>query len=331
MKKKNNDPQAVQNTEEMETFDLEKELGTEARPPEKHLKLKRVIALIIIGIILTVFVLVFIYVAIPMFRYAKNPSEFQEWIAQFGPWGKLVLFGMQVMQIVVAFIPGGPLEVVAGVAFGQWWALILCVLGAFVGDLIGFFLARILGSWVVHLFFSDKELKAIAWINRQKSRDLFVFIFFLVPGMPKDVLSYLMGLTNMKWYRFSLIALFARIPAILMSSVAGNSIAGKNYGLAIGLLVAIISITVIGSLVYRKIQKKHEAEQKLRQAADASAGTADTERGSQIESGASDAASEQTGSGEETDSEKTDKAEKKEEGFPNEGDNQKVSDDKDGK
>ena len=67
----------------------------------------------------------------------------------------------------------------------------------------------------------------------------------------------------------------------------------------------------------------------LRQAADASAGTSDTERGSQIESGASDAASEQTGSGEETDSEKTDKAEKKEEGFPNEGDNQKVSDDKD--
>ena len=143
-----------------ETFDLEAELGTEKKKPvEKHLKLKRAVALTICALIITTFVLIFIYVGIPMFKYAKEPDKFQAWIEEFGPWGKLVLFGMQVAQIVVALIPGGPLEVVAGVAFGQWWALLICVLGAFVGDLIGFFLARILGSWIVHLFFSDKQLK----------------------------------------------------------------------------------------------------------------------------------------------------------------------------
>lgn len=94
-------------------------------------KQKKAAALATLVLFILLSLAVFWFVGRPMVRFAKEPELFRQWIAGLGLWGKAVYVGMCMLQVVVAIIPGEPLEICGGYAFGGVWGSILCMLGLF--------------------------------------------------------------------------------------------------------------------------------------------------------------------------------------------------------
>lgn len=188
-------------------------------------------------------------------RDPQNLADFQEFIHSLGFGGWLLLLAIQYIQIVIAFIPGGPVQIVAGALFGPLGGLATCVLGMLLATATVFTLVSRYGHRVVKLFVKDKELRQYKFLNDEKRLETLVVILFLIPGTPKDVLTYLFALTPIPLGRFLLLSIVARIPAALTSVLAGDSIAAGNWLHALIYFLIITAISLGGLLLHRKIMR----------------------------------------------------------------------------
>ncbi len=194
------------------------------------------------------------YIAIryfPFFVSLKDEQVRMEWIAHLrsaGFAGFLTAAGVQVLQVVVAVIPGEPVEIVMGYLYGTWGGLGVCLLGIFAGTLVILLLVKMLGASFVKDVISEKKMGKLRFLHNAKGLDMVVFILFLIPGTPKDVLTYFVPLTPMKPARFLLIATFARIPSVVSSTLIGASLGQNRWGLGILIfaLTAVMGIAGIG-------------------------------------------------------------------------------------
>jgi uncharacterized membrane protein YdjX (TVP38/TMEM64 family) len=176
---------------------------------------------------------------------------FSAWIDTLGFKGVLIMFGIQVLQIIVAVIPGGSVEILAGAAYGTLGGFAICILGCLAATTVIFLMVRKFGAPLVIRFFGPKLTGKYAFLTDTKKVSLVLFLIFLIPGAPKDVLTYIASLGDMKLSRFILITNLARSPAILMSTMLGSSMLRGNVVLAV-LLFLIIALTGILGLLYGK-------------------------------------------------------------------------------
>ena len=136
------------------------------------------------------------FVGRPMIRFVSEPEKFRLWVDEHGIWGRLAFIGMVILQIIVAIIPGEPLEIGAGYAFGAVEGTILCLTGAVLGGAIVVLLVRRYGIKLVEVFFPKEKIMSLRFMQDSRRLELLVFIVFMIPGTPKDLLCYAVGLTN---------------------------------------------------------------------------------------------------------------------------------------
>lgn len=215
-----------------------------------------------IVVFLLFFFSLLVIVGIPIIKNAKNPEVFRSWIDSMGIWGKLAYVGMNIIQVIVAIIPGGPIEIAGGYAFEHVEATLLCSIGMGIGSILVFLLVRLFGYKLVEVFFSKEKIQELRFLKSFKSRDLLLTILFLIPGTPKDLLSYFCGLTDIPIWKFFLISTFARIPAIWVSSAGGSLLGDKSYAIALLFFALIILCSGIGILIYTRVVNKHKNDEK---------------------------------------------------------------------
>lgn len=189
------------------------------------------------------------FVGRPMIRMADDPAKFRAWVDGFGVWGRLVFVGMVFLQVLVALIPGEPIELMAGYMFGAVEGTLLAMVGILLGSLVIFLLVRKLGVKMVQVFFKDKEIRRLAFLKDPKKSMVLTFVIMAIPGTPKDLLSYFVGLTPVKLWQWLLIVLVARIPSLVTSTVSGAAAGQENYVLA-GIVFAVTVLLSIGGLIY---------------------------------------------------------------------------------
>lgn len=97
------------------------------------------------------------FVGRPMVRFARQPEQFRAWVDGHGAWGPLAYVAMVFLQVLVAIIPGEPLEIAGGYAFGAWAGTALCLLGAVLGSVTVFALVRRWGRGLVEVFFPGRQ------------------------------------------------------------------------------------------------------------------------------------------------------------------------------
>ena len=199
----------------------------------------------------------FIMVGVPMVKHAKDPEAFRTWIDSMGIWGRIAFIGMNILQVLVAVIPGGPLEVAGGYAFGHFEAMILCTIGMGIGSALVFLLVRYFGYKLVEAFFPVEKINELKFLKSTKSRDILILLLFLIPGTPKDLVAYFCGLTEIKFSTFILIATFARIPGIWGSTAGGSAMGDKSYIAALIIMAIVVDFTFIGILIYSFIVKRN--------------------------------------------------------------------------
>ena len=125
------------------------------------------------------------------------------------------------------------------------------------------FLVRKIGRQFVYDFSDEKKIKEFENNNlfkNSKKIEMIVFILFLVPGTPKDLLTYLSGLLPIKMRRFIVLSTFARIPSIVTSTIAGANIAVGDWRKAIVLYVIIVAIVAIGLFIFNLFDKDKTTE-----------------------------------------------------------------------
>lgn len=172
--------------------------------------------------------------------------------------GWFIFLLIQILQVVISFIPGEPIEVIGGVIYGAFGGLLTCMLGCLIGSMIVYFLSLKIGKSFIKLFVKEKDFNEVKFLKNEKRVEELVFVFYFIPGTPKDIITYLAPYTKIKPLKFFIISTFARIPSIITSTWAGSSISKNNWGLTIGVFLGTFLIALLGLLIRQKIFIKKE-------------------------------------------------------------------------
>jgi uncharacterized membrane protein YdjX (TVP38/TMEM64 family) len=192
----------------------------------------------------------------PLVNFVSAPERFRDWVDSYGYWGRAAFVGMVVLQMLVAIIPGEPLELVSGYAFGFWEGTALCLVGILIGNALIFTFVRRFGVKVVEFFYPVEKIRSLKFLRDSRRLNRLVFLVFFIPGTPKDILTYFVGLTGMRFSTWMLISGVARIPSVVTSVMGGNVLSLQRYAHAAAILSATLILSVIGALIYRKISRR---------------------------------------------------------------------------
>jgi len=226
---------------------------------KESIRKRRIVSIVSIAVLLVLFALISYFVGYPLVKeFQQSPDTFREYIKAQGLAGPLMMIGIVVMQVVVAIIPGEPFEVAAGFVFGWFEGMLLCLIGSAISGALIFLAVRKWGVKLVEAFFPPEKINQFSFLRNEKKLHLLVFILFLIPGTPKDLVNYLAGLTPIKLAHFVILSTLARIPSIVSSTVTGSLAQSENW-LAAAItygITAIISVVCI--LWYRKVSKEDQ-------------------------------------------------------------------------
>ena len=200
------------------------------------------------------------FIAVDFLKNMGDAESFKEYVSSFGVAGILVGFGFQVLQVFLAIIPGEVIEIGLGFAFGSILGTIICYGGLAFASALIFIAVKKLGMKFVQLFFSMEKIESMNFVkkninNPERLRKL-TFLLFVIPGTPKDLLTYFMGLTPMPLGEFLSVSLIARIPSVISSTVGGMLIHNGNYIAATILFAVTALLSVAGWLGYEKHKEK---------------------------------------------------------------------------
>lgn len=224
-------------------------------------KYRKILAAAAFAVFLIFCALVTVFIGVPMVHLAEEPELFRDWVDTFGIWSRMIFIGMVALQVVVALIPGGPLQIAGGYAFGVLEGTLCCMVGIVIGSCLVFGLVRKFGVKMVEVFFQKKEIRRLEFLKNPKKTRVIVFILMLIPGAPKDFLSYFVGLTQLKWKEWLAIVVVGRLPSLVMSTISGGAAGSENYLLAVVVLAITLVISGLGVLYYRWMCKHQQAEE----------------------------------------------------------------------
>ena len=225
---------------------------------EKHKKAVGAAAIIIFIVFCA---LVGWLVGVPMVQMASEPEKFRAWVDGYGLLGKVVFVGMVVLQVLVAFIPGEPIELAAGYAFGFLEGSLLTLAGFLIGSALVYSLVKKFGVKLVEVFFDRNKINEFSFLKNPKKTRAIALILMTIPGTPKDFLSYFAGLTQLKMGEWLAIVAIGRLPSLITSTVTGAAAGNENYVLSIVMLGVTLLITAIGAIYYRRISKQQREEE----------------------------------------------------------------------
>lgn len=238
---------------------MEKGNISKQKDDKKYILKRRIFAgasiLLIIG--LSIWLTWFLWKKVGIFEL-EHISEFQTRMDSFGAWSWLVALGIQVLQVIVALIPGEVVEVGCGLAFGTWGGLFICLLGSAIGSSVIFLLVRKFGVKLVEVFVSREKINSLKFLNNERKLKSIIFLVFFTIGTPKDLLTYFAGLTNIKFHEFLIISTVARIPSVISSILVGDKLSEGNFVTSILIFSASAVLGLMGVVAYNKFVDKRK-------------------------------------------------------------------------
>ncbi len=193
-------------------------------------------------------------------RMMTDPKYARDLIRSVQPYGALVYVAVQAIQILIVFIPGEPLELAAGYAFGAVTGSLLCLLGESLGSIAVLLMVRRFGHSIALHFFSQERLDRLKFLHYSPRKLLIFSIIFILPGSPKALLCYFAGLTDIDIHKLMIVCTLGRIPAIITSTIGGNAIGDQRYVLAAVLFLVTAALSAASIALYNYICERHSKD-----------------------------------------------------------------------
>jgi len=219
----------------------------------QSIKKKKFINILTLIIILTIVIALSIKLLPFLFSLKKedNRIAFENYINNLGVRGIMLMIGIQIFQIFVAFIPGEIVELLAGLLYGTWGGLLICLIGNALASFLIYVTVKFFAkNYTSHL---KEKLSNYSFLNNKKKISLYLFIIYLIPGIPKDIITYLIPFLPINFVSFILITSIARIPSIISSTYSSNSFLNNDYTIAIILIIFFTVIAILSFIFKDKI------------------------------------------------------------------------------
>lgn len=198
-----------------------------------------------------------LYPFVQSFAQPARLEWLRGWLQSFGWEGAAVLFGVQTVQVLTGIVPALPIQLAAGLSYGVA-GVAICLGGVALGSIIVFTLVKKYGQPVVDRAFPPEKQGKLAFLRDAKRLEPIVFILYLIPAMPKDVFTYLAGLTPLTLQRYLTLTLIARAPTIFCTVFASKSLVEGDY-LQAGIVFCITaSLGILSMLFGKKIMARLE-------------------------------------------------------------------------
>ena len=182
-----------------------------------------------------------------------EPQKIRELIDRAGIYGPLLVISIMAAAIVFSPLPSAPIALAAGAAYGHTWGTIYVLIGAEIGAIAAFFIARVCGRAFVRRLVGDKLPQTR--VNTQNGLTVVVFVTRLLPFLSFDAVSYAAGLTRLTAVRFAAATLAGMIPAtFLLAHFGAEMLADDSMDLMIGLAIfaVIMLVPPVALYAYRK-------------------------------------------------------------------------------
>ena len=186
-----------------------------------------------------------------LYSIFASPSRLRDWVSGYGYIAPLVFIGLQFIQVVLFVIPGEVAQAAGGYIFGMWGGMLYSVIGILLGSSFNFFLARLLGLPFVNAVFGAERLARFDKVLTSAKATVALFLLFLIPGIPKDALCYVAGLSTISFPVFMLISTVGRLPGIVGSSALGGAAANQMWLTVATIAIIAVLLFVVGML-YRE-------------------------------------------------------------------------------
>jgi len=180
-------------------------------------------------------------------HFFSNKERLNQFIASFGFYAPFIFISLQILQVVLAPIPGEFTGFIGGYLFGIGPGLAYSTVGLTLGSVLAFLISRRLGMPFVRRFVGQEVMAKFDHLMERQGA-FFSFIFFLIPALPKDYFCYLLGLSPMHIFTFWIISTLGRFPGTVLLTMQGQAVRSENYRgffLTLGIALLFIVITVI--------------------------------------------------------------------------------------
>lgn len=184
-----------------------------------------------------------------MFRLYSNRDAMKRFLKGYGAWSPVVFILLQAFQVVVAPIPGEITGIMGGWLFGAWAGFVYSTVGLSLGSAGCFGLAHWLGRKFVHRVTDRHILEKLDFMTKTPGV-LVTFVLFLIPGFPKDYLSYFLGLSSMRLGTFVWVSTLGRMPGTWLLAVQGGA-AGKDRYVTLAVLILFAFCVVSLAYLFR--------------------------------------------------------------------------------
>lgn len=253
-KRKNGQKGEVEHMKEKETTNA---MSCPTKSPEASARWKMILS----GVIFLVLVVAVTILMIPVMRLMMQEGgkeQLIEKIQSYGIFAPLLFVLLQVIQIVVAFIPGGPIPMIGGAVFGMVPGILLSLAGSFLGTAIVYYLVQWIGRPLLNLFVKEEHLERFAFLKNRRKMERIVFLLFLCPGLPKDALTYIVAFNKtIPPLPLFFLTTIARFPAMALTVKMGSSLWEGNWKMVALVVGILILIAAAGGVIRWYHKKRH--------------------------------------------------------------------------
>src|SRR5262249_26387113 len=182
-------------------------------------------------------------------RLYVDKKFLKQTLKQWGILAPILFMALQALQVIVSPIPGEATGFLGGYLFGEWLGLLYSTIGLTIGSVVAFWIGRWLGERYVRKLVSKEMWEKLGFIVEAEGVIL-CFIIYLIPGLPKDIVCYLFGISPMPMWVFAVVSGLGRIPGTWVLSAQGAHVETGNY-LQVILISAICAAIALPLYYYR--------------------------------------------------------------------------------
>ena len=193
-----------------------------------------------------------VYTEAPAYRFLVRLYDKRFLAQMLREWkilAPIVFILLQALQVIISPIPGEATGFLGGYLFGEWLGLIYSTIGLTLGSVVSFWIGRWLGEHYVRNLVSKETWDRLGFIVEAEGA-IICFIIYLIPGLPKDIICYVFGISPMPLWVFALVSGLGRIPGTWVLSAQGAHTATGNY-FSVILISAVCAAVALPLYYYR--------------------------------------------------------------------------------
>lgn len=232
----------------------------------KTLKITGLIAAAVITVVICILLIPYLSKLGRMNKEELNAAleTADTFLRRLGPIRYILMALLQIFQMIFAPIPGGPVAVMMGFMFGPIVGTLLTIFSTSLGTMLIIWCVERFGMKFVNMFINSKGFDKLKFLHNPSGRDALLFLLFLIPGTPKDIITFFAPFTGARPRNIVVLASVARIPSIFLMVYLGDAISDGNLVKSAIILTIAAVIGLIGIIFKDKVMPERSEKKVVR-------------------------------------------------------------------